>query len=184
MYGRAIATGDVEVPANVDVDLHACAPISVGEGHDGQPVVTSHSNDPIDLGFLADVGPNSLHVLSFDRVVEPSIEAVATQAGSLRRIYLQDSELSDRALAVIARLTELRFFQSWGNRFTDEGVSQLSSLVNLRHLYLEEATLTLAAFSFVTHLPALEDLGVQDVPLTPDELEQLRQQLPNVRVGP
>ena len=52
----------------------------------------------------------------------------------------------------------------------------------LRHLYLEEETLTAAAFAFVDRLPRLVRLGLQDVDLDDAELETLRSRLPGVQV--
>ena len=55
-------------------------------------------------------------------------------------------------------------FQSWGNRFTNRGVQQLASLTSLASLYLEEETLSAAAFDIAASLPHLARLGLQDVP--------------------
>jgi hypothetical protein len=74
-------------------------------------------------------------------------------------------ELVDLAFVgdlTVAKLTGLTYLQTFGNNFTDRGVQQLATLVNL-DLYLEEQTLTLAAFDFVERLPHLTRLGLQDV---------------------
>jgi hypothetical protein len=104
-------------------------------------------------------------------------------APGLRRLYLGWTGFSDAVLSTVAMLTGLIYLQTFGNSFTDRGVQQLAALVNLDHLYLEEATLTLAAFDFVDRLPHLTMLGLQDVPLARRDLENLRGRLPGIDVG-
>ena len=58
----------------------------------------------------------------------------------------------------------------------------LAALSSLQRLYLEEASLSVAAFEFVDQLPRLVHLGLQDVPLSAADLAQLRRRLPGVRV--
>ncbi len=102
----------------------------------------------------------------------------------MRHLYLIWSGLDDPASVEIAKLTGLTYLQIFGNNFTDAGVQHLAALRNLNSLYLEEETLHAAAFAFVQHLPHLERLGLQDVPLNDnDELRELQDWLPSVRVG-
>jgi hypothetical protein len=61
-------------------------------------------------------------------------------------------------------------------------VQQLAALTSLQSLYLEEETLSAAAFNFAVSLSHLSRLGVQDVPLTEVELAELRRRLPGVNV--
>ncbi|HET7016032.1 MAG TPA: hypothetical protein VFI65_19070 [Streptosporangiaceae bacterium] len=49
-------------------------------------------------------------------------------------------------------------------------------------LYLEEETLSAAAFDFAASLPYLARIGLQDVPITEVELAALRQGLPGVAI--
>jgi hypothetical protein len=72
------------------------------------------------------------------------------------------------------------------DRWDQQGRShrkQLVSLQKLKNLYLEEASLSAGAFDFAAALPILVRLGLQDVPISERELEQLRASLPGVRVG-
>jgi hypothetical protein len=118
-----------------------------------------------------------------DRREEASFEAVVHLAPGLRRLYLGWTGFSDAVLPSVARLTELIHLQTFGNNFTDRGVQLLGTLVNLDQLYLEEETLTAAAFDFVERLPHLTRLGVQDVPLSQRDMERLRNRLVGVDVG-
>jgi len=62
-------------------------------------------------------------------------------------------------------------------------VQVLAKLRLLESLYLEERSLSAAAFGFVHSLPRLKRLGLQDVPIKPDELAVLQAALPGVDVG-
>ncbi len=104
-------------------------------------------------------------------------------APGLRRLYLAHAHLTDDALTHISKLGGLIYLQSWGNRFTDRGVQQLAALTRLESLYLEEETLSAAAFDFTVSLPRLTRLGVQDVPLTEIEIAELRQRLPGAGIS-
>jgi hypothetical protein len=116
---------------------------------------------PIDLGFLRSLPADSitnLHLRS--PIVAESFPAVAHLAPGLRRLYLARSDLGDDALPTVAALQGLVYLHSWGNRFTDTGVQQLASLTRLENLYLEEETLSAAAFDFAASLPQLARLGL------------------------
>jgi hypothetical protein len=141
------------------------------------------SNQPADLSFLRQLPADSIAALYLRAPIVPeSLAAVPHPAPGLRRLYLSWADLTDDALEHVSKLDGLTYLQTFGNRFTDRGVQQLAALTGLESLYLEEETLTAAAFDFAVHLPYLSRLGVQDVPLTEAELAELRRRLPNARV--
>jgi hypothetical protein len=80
----------------------------------------------------------------------------------------------------VSRLTALTYLQSFGNRFTDDGIARLKPLRLLERLYLEEETLTAKAFDIVDALPNLKHVGQQDVPLSNRQLHRLRRRFPGV----
>lgn len=86
--------------------------------------------------------------------------------------------MTDAVLGAVAELTALTYLQTFGNRFTNAGVQQLVTLQALESLYLEEETLTVAAFDFAAHLSHLVRLGVQEVNRGPGDLNRLRRCLP------
>jgi hypothetical protein len=141
------------------------------------------SRRPVDLGFLRHLpadGITNLHLRS--PIIAGSFDSVTHLAPGLRRLYLAITDLSDDAIATIGALHGLTHLQTWGNQFTDRGVQQLAALTKLEGLYLEEETLSAAAFDFAVNLPHLSRLGVQDVPITEVELAELRRRLPGVSV--
>ena len=180
--GPVPARGDVGVPDGVRVHLHVQEVLSslpVGNGTWQSTVGIRR----VDLDFLTDLPPDALHTVTIGRVDERSFGALTHMAAGLRSLYLADSGLGDAVLPTVAVLTGLTWLQAWGNRFTDAAVQQLVTLQQLRQLYLEEETLSAAAFAFVGHLPRLQQLGVQDVDLDDAELAALRARLPGVRVA-
>lgn len=180
--GPVLATGPVDVPNEAEISLEVQPIIDVQHlGNDRWNLRAD--TKPISLAFLADLPPDSIANLSLHRVAPNSMRAVAHLAPGLRRLYLVSSGLGDDALTHVAELTGLVYLQTFGNHFTDHGVQQLASLRQARDLYLEEQTLTAAAFTFALELPFLRRLGLQDVPISPDELSSLRRQMPSVDVG-
>ena len=180
--GPVLARGEVRVPDGVPVHLHVqevlgSVPVGGGTWH------STSSPRPVDLGLLAELPPDAVRTVTIGTVDERSFGALTHVAPGLRSLYLAASGLGDGVLPTVAALTGLTWLQSWGNRFTDAGVQQLAALEQLHHLYLEEETLTAAAFAFTEHLPRLQQLGVQDVDLDDAELAALRARLPGVRVA-
>jgi len=172
------ATGTVNIPDGQPVELRVNGS-EPGAMESGEPWI-SH---PVDLAFLLELPADAVEAITLENVVQESLAALTHLRPGLRRLYLAWTGLTDDALRPIAELSELTYFQSWGNAFTDAGVQQLVRLQSLDHLYLEEQTLTVAAFAFASQLPRLARLGTMDVPLSGADLEVLRRQLPGVDVG-
>ncbi len=204
--GPTVAAGVVEVPDDVELRLDVTGPMtwrpsssayssSLTITHDGQPDATEvHTSSSwegqgargghfVDLGFLRDLPADCLVALSLSSAVDgASFGAIGHLAPGLRRLNLMWSDLDDGVLPSIAALTGLTYLQTFGNRFTDEGVQQLRVLVDLESLCLEEETLSAKAFAFAAGLPRLQRLGLQDVSISDQELAALRAALPGVRV--
>ena len=180
--GPVLATGSVNVPDDVTVSLDVQAVRGTeSSGEDSWTIDVTQ--DAVDLGFLRELPDTRVESLTLKSSDEATFDAVAHLAPGLRRLYLVWAGFSDAVLETVAKLTGLTYLQTFGNDFTDHGVQQLASLVNLDHLYLEEQTLTAAAFDFADQLPRLARLGLQDVPVSEDELQRLRERLPGVDVG-
>jgi hypothetical protein len=200
------AAGDVDVPDGVDVGLHATGAVSWRRAHsstvglhitydDGRPsppptqshgwIGTGRSRQhSLDLSFLTDLPSTVITRLTVESTVDArTFGAVGHLAPGLRWLILSGSDLDDLVLSTVAALTGLTGLQTFGNRFTDEGVQQLGALKELQSLYLEEETLSAKAFGFASGLPQLRRLGLQDVAITEAELAALRARLPGVDVG-
>lgn len=180
--GPILATGSVNVPNDAQVSLSVQA-VRGSRATGGGAWTLDFAQQPVDLGFLRNLPADRVESLTVESRSEASFDAVAHLAPSLRRLYLVWAGFSDVVLETVSRLTGLTYLQTFGNDFTDRGVQQLAALVNLEHLYLEEKTLTGAAFAFADQLPHLARLGLRDVAISPKELRRLRKRLPEVEVG-
>jgi hypothetical protein len=180
--GPVLATGSVDVPDDVTVSLDVQT-VRGSKATGGGGWSVDVAMDPVDLSFLRELPADGIEALTLHRSDEATIGAVAHLAPGLRKLYLVWAGFSDAVLETVAKLTGLTYLQTFGNDFTDQGVRRLASLVNLDHLYLEEETLTAAAFDFVDQLTNLARLGLQDVQITTEELDRLRSRLPGVDVG-
>jgi hypothetical protein len=180
--GPVLATGVVEVPEETEISLNVhrikamtrdnfsrggfirTTPSGVVASHDFGWHSTGSDDEPLDLGFLLRLSPESIADLRIvgGAVLAGSLTALPHLAPGLKRLYLGFNEFEDAVLKPVAQLQNLLWLQTWDNRFTDAGVQQLASLKQLESLYLEEESLTPAAFDFVSGLPRLRRLGVAD----------------------
>jgi hypothetical protein len=174
--GPALARGPVEIPDGAQVSLNLLNVTRISHSETGG-WWSGGNGQPIDLAFLAELPDHVIDSLTLHTVIPETLPFVTHLAPGLRRLYLDRSDLTDQALSSVATLSGLVYLQTFGNRFTDDGVQVLRSLVALETLYLEEETLTVAAFRFVRALPKLGVLGVRDVPLSAQELDELRNSL-------
>ena len=71
----------------------------------------------------------------------------------------------------MAVLTKLEYLYLDEETLTAAMLDELDVRGAVRYLYLDEETLTAAAFEFAGRLPKLVRLGLQDVPISVDELE-------------
>jgi hypothetical protein len=185
--GPILATGVVEVPDDVEVSLSIHRVQSVErDAFSGGGFITSHltkdgivqseetsgpswrvtrgDGPPLHLAFLLELPRDGIAAVRIvgDEVLADSFSFLPHLAPGLKRLYLARTDFDDEVLQYVAKLEELVVLQTWGNRFTDGGVQQLGSLKSLEALYLEEETLSPAAFDFVTRLLHLSRLGVAD----------------------
>lgn len=181
--GPTLAIGSIEIPPDAKVELRIAAVHSVFENEGGR-LSYSISSQPVDLAFLDDLPKDCIECVHLGPCVDSeSVRFLALLAPGLRRLNVPGTGLSDDSLEHISRLTGLTYLQTYDNVFTDDGVQILARLQMLESLYLEEESLTAAAFRFASALPRLRRLGLQDVPIQPDQLAELRASLPGVDVG-
>jgi hypothetical protein len=181
-YDPILATGVVEVPDDAKVDLQIQAVTGPEPSGSGVWDFVA-ARGLVDLGFVNRLPPDGIESIFIQTADEATFDALTHLSPGLRLLYLGWSGFSDAVLPTVAKLTQLIHLQTFGNNFTDAGVQVLSALTELRFLALEEETLSLAAFDFVSQLPALTRLGLKDVPLSSRDLQALRERLPGVDVG-
>jgi hypothetical protein len=160
--GEQVASDIVVVPDNAELSLEV-------RGAGPPP------GSPVDLRFLRRLPPDSIRALHLRRRIVPSsMGALPHLALGLLQLTLGWTDFDDEVLTHVAQLDLLAHLQTWGNRFTDEGVQRLSALRNLESLYLEDEGLTPAALRFVGELPRLAFVGM-DHSVMPVEDQRLLQ---------
>jgi hypothetical protein len=182
--GPVLATGSITVPDDVDIGLEVAAFASRERASGGGwRLLPDNEHPAVRLDFLLELPRDSIRSLSLRRIVPDTFGAVRHLAAGLERLYIAHADVGDEVLADVAALTNLTYLQTFGNHFTDSGVQVLVALQNLTSLYLEEETLTAAAFAFVRDLARLERLGLHDVPISKRQRRDLQRQFPNIQVG-
>jgi hypothetical protein len=178
--GPVHATGTVEVPVDQQISLHVMELLG-SEPQPGGGWTSTPAQRPSDLSFLRELPKDAISSLYLGwNTVPKTFAAVVSLAPGLKRLHLANTMFNDGILYFVAQLDGLIFLDTFGNHFSDEGVQQLRSLRRLQQLYLEEESLSVAAFDFVTTLPDLTTLGVWDVRMTPEEQSDLQARLPGV----
>jgi hypothetical protein len=131
---------------------------------------------------LDDLGPDA-----------PSVIAELTALQSLALLGAPADEdgharLDDHALSVVADLPAVESLTLGDGTYTEHGLQQLGRLRTLRHLHVERGGLTASMFRFAATMPSLTRLSgvnefLDDGPMPPAEIAQLRAMLPHVIVG-
>ena len=60
----------------------------------------------------------------------------------LRRLHLDNTKITDKALATVAKFTHLEYLNLYGTEVTDAGLAHLKGLKNLKKLYLWKTKVT------------------------------------------
>jgi len=180
--GPVLAQGPLYVPDDVPVALTVMSVSGVRRSR-SKGWILKGDGRPVDLSFIRHLPPDAIDTLTIKAVQPESMAALPHLAPGLHRLYLAHTDLTDDALRYVARLTWLVYLQTFGNRFTDQGVALLGNLAFLESLYLEERTLSAGAFTFTYGLPRLTQLGLMEVPISGGQLERLRATLPHVRIS-
>jgi Leucine-rich repeat (LRR) protein len=93
----------------------------------------------------------------------------------LARLHLARSQINDEGLAAIAQLEAVEQLEINGAAITDVGLAKLKALPNLHDLVLTGCTgLTDAAGDILKTFPALTDVNVRDIGLSPKAIAELR----------
>jgi Leucine-rich repeat (LRR) protein len=99
--------------------------------------------------------------------------------GKLRRINLSQTELSDAALARLAKCTELEQLRIASPRFTNEGVALLAEMPKLKYLHLIDSPLTDEALPHLKKLTGLSSLYLDGTEISLNGMRELSEALPD-----
>ncbi len=97
----------------------------------------------------------------------------------LQRINLSHTELSDAALARLAKCTQLEQLRIASPRFTNEGLAALAEMPKLKYLHLIGAPLTDEALPNLKKLTGLSSLYLDGTEISLSGMRELSEALPD-----
>jgi hypothetical protein len=201
-WPRLPATGVVEVPDGIAVGL------SAGDRED--PVDLKFIRDlpadsvcelnvggvaPASFAAVAHLAPGLRDLCVYIDDLGDDAPSVIARLTALESLALfgdsatdEGRRLDDHALSVIADLPALEYLSIMDGAYTGNGLRQLRRLPKLRHLHIEREGLTAPMFRFAAAMPALTRLSgldefLDDGPMPPAEVAQVRAMLPHIIVG-
>jgi hypothetical protein len=102
--------------------------------------------------------------------------------GTLRRINISQSKITDAGLARIAGMRSLNQLRLGSEKVSDDGLACLAQLRELRHLHLIDMPISDAGLAHLHELKSLESLYLDGTRATDDEMKRLIEALPGVHI--
>lgn len=96
-------------------------------------------------------------------------------------VHAASSDVRDGDLRLVAELAPLALSLS-DTEVTDRGLAHLSRLTNLRYLWLDDTRVTDAGLEYLKGLPDIHILGVANTSVTPEGVNKLQKALPNCKI--
>jgi Leucine-rich repeat (LRR) protein len=113
------------------------------------------------------------------KLSEATLKAVAN-LGHLKKLELDDSNLTSDDLAHVKDLTELEILWISDTKVTDEGLVHLKGLTNLDWLALTGTDISDAGLAHLSELSSLTKIDVQGTKVTNEGAEKLMKSLPKL----
>jgi hypothetical protein len=128
--------------------------------------------------------------LDLKNVVSLSLDGPITDAGlqslpdlpSLRTLQLTDTKIEGPGLSRIAAFRNLEHLLLNGSAVTDDGLRQLAGAKSLVRLHLDGMPLSAAGLKPVVALPRLQYLSIRGCQVPYDDVEQIRANVPTLRI--
>jgi hypothetical protein len=132
--------------------------------------------------YLDDLDPDAPSVIATLTALDSLVLACAEEAAEGPR------RLDDHALSVIAALPALEKLTLLNGGYTEHDLQQLGRMRKMRHLHVEREGLTPSMFRFAASMTSLTRLSgldefLDDGPMPPADVAQIRAMLPHVIVG-
>ena len=161
------ALGELEFSSDIENAL-----IAQLEGPGAAVAAEEEEEAPIEVPAWEEIADAVAELQSNPRI---NIQPVALDSSLLRvKAPFGENKFNDEALAalepVAANIVELEI---GGSEITDDGLSALSSMVNLERLYLQKTAVTDEGLYYLSDLTRLQYLNLYDTAVTDDGLEYL-----------
>lgn len=115
-------------------------------------------------------------------VTDETVALLAPIAQQVAELNLAGTKVTDKGLAALEKMTNLRRLHLEKTAVTDEGLAHLKGLTNLRYLNLYNTAVTDAGVAELTSLKSLRHLYLWQSKATDDGASKLKSALPNVVV--
>lgn len=119
---------------------------------------------------------------SQDRVDDDTVRQLVPLRDHITHLNLSGTRVTDRGLALLARMPRLTWLDLHDTRITDRGVAALVGLKELRHLNLYGTPVTDRGLRALENLTSLEALFVWNTKVTGAGVERLRSALGKTRI--
>jgi Leucine-rich repeat (LRR) protein len=129
------------------------------------------------------VALTSLEKLNLRRVPldNRTLEESVGEITSLKELRIHDCPITGDALKHLRRLKDLEILDVSATRVDDTSTSYLDGFPRLRHLFLDQTSITPASLPRLLRIRTLEWVGVPfSIPLTPERHRELLKALPNL----
>ena len=103
-------------------------------------------------------------------------------AAEMNRRFMRKTQVTDKGLACLSRLTNLTQLELQGALITDAGLAHLRTLTELQWLNLQNTQVTDAGLTFLRTLTELEVLNLRRTQVTDEGFKKLQQALPNCKI--
>jgi uncharacterized membrane protein/mono/diheme cytochrome c family protein len=198
-----VATGDDPIPPGVQSAISAQLGLS-----DSSTVVMSAPGNPdespgppikvspqilerlVEAGFMARQDALSDERLMVSAISPGSqfsdeqLERLAGSGAKIGDLALERTGLTDSSAPSLARLQDLARLRLDNNKLTDKGIAALVPLRKLEYLNIYgNPGVTDASVATLAQLPALREVYLWGTSVSPDGVEKLRQQRPELRVN-
>lgn len=115
-------------------------------------------------------------------VTDRDLEPLGGLDDKLHRINLSHTELTDAALARLAKCQQLEQLRIASPHFTDDALAELANLPRLKHLHLIGSPLTSKALPHLKKLTGLSSLYLDGTALTLNDMRELVEALPTTHI--
>ncbi len=125
--------------------------------------------------------------IDFSAIATTADDSIVQQlkplAGHIVWLNLSRTQITDKSLSVIGHMPHLQKLDLRATAITDSGLTQLEGLEKLQRLNLTGTATSGRSFEVIQKLPSINRLHLFQTEWTPEEVEQLRTQRPELYVN-
>lgn len=108
-----------------------------------------------------------------EKPITENMLKIARQLGTVRMLYLDDTNLKDEQIAKLAEIKTLTDLSVQDNEITDRGMVYFAKMKNLESLYLAHTKISGKGLVHIAKLSHLKRLNLSDCNITDDDLKYL-----------